>query len=492
MFLEPNLVLDIEAKNIERENFKRSIDPVISRIEYEEIVINKNERLTEQDILKLESLRKALSDMQTSQNYYELILSSFGQFLYNLIILTIFFYFSQIFFKEILVSLKNRIFIFSAIVLTIFIMVILFYAFNINNVLLSPIPLFILIVAMTFSPTYGIVFGLFIMIIAGQYLHWNMPPLINLVISSVVSLLIIEKTKQTNYVKIFVSLLASLVIFTIITALYRNDDFEYLSMCLLYCMINSVVSVSGTYFALPQLEDKFKLASRYVLLNLLNSDHPLLKRLAREAQGTYYHSLTVGVLAEECAEAIGANPLIARVGSHYHDIGKLEQPKCFIENITDKNIHDELSPIDSALIIKNHVTNGVTLAKKARIPQQVIDIITQHHGDNKIKYFLYKANEQGIDYNIEDFSYPGPKPQTKEAVIVMITDIVESTTKAIPNIDDSLIKKIIEDTINNLLLEEQLIEAPITTQDLYVIKQTMFPIICSIHRKRIEYPDEKK
>jgi membrane-associated HD superfamily phosphohydrolase len=138
------------------------------------------------------------------------------------------------------------------------------------------------------------------------------------------------------------------------------------------------------------------------------------------------------------------------------------------------------------------VVNGANLAKKAKLPQQIIDIITQHHGDSKIKYFLYKASELGLTFNPEDFTYPGPKPQTKEAVIVMITDIVESTTKAIPNLDDNTIKKIIDDTINNLLIDEQLREAPITTQDLFIIKQTMFPIICSIHRKRIEYPDEKK
>jgi len=246
----------------------------------------------------------------------------------------------------------------------------------------------------------------------------------------------------------------------------------------------------GAYFIVPKIEKILEIATRQKLLDLMDYNNPLMRRLAKEAQGTYYHSLVVGNLAEACAEAISANPMIARVGSYYHDIGKLECPDHFIENIPDVNIHDTLDPRESARIIKNHVQHGLNMAKKAKLPKVIIDIIQQHHGDSKIRYFLNKANEMGLEYEPENFHYTFPKPKTKEAVIVMISDIVESTVKASFDQSEANIKRIIDDTINNLLADEQLTEALITIRDLEIIKKTILPILCSIHRKRIEYPKE--
>jgi hypothetical protein len=241
---------------------------------------------------------------------------------------------------------------------------------------------------------------------------------------------------------------------------------------------------------IPKIENYLEIATRRKLLDLMDYNNPIMKRLSKEAQGTYYHSLVVGNLAEACAEAITANPMTARVGSYYHDIGKLEQPDCYIENILNENKHDNMNPIDSANIIKNHVKVGIAMAKKAKMPKQIIDIIEQHHGDSKIRFFLHKANEMGLKYEQDTFIYPGPKPQTKDAAIVMIADIIESTVKSSNDQSETNIKKIIEDTINNLLAEEQLIDAPVTIKDLEIIKKTILPILCSIHRKRIEYPKE--
>ena len=287
-------------------------------------------------------------------------------------------------------------------------------------------------------------------------------------------------------------MLGSLVITSIITAIFRIESFTDLSLNLFFSLINSVVCFFGIYFAVPYLEKKMRYTTKQVLLSLIDSNNPLLKKLSKEAPGTYYHSLTVGVLAEECAEAIGADPMIARVGSYYHDIGKIEQPEYFIENTAAENKHDALPPIESATIIKNHVKAGIQLDKKAKLPDAIIDIIRQHHGDSKTRYFIHKAKEQGLEYNPNDFEYPGPKPKSKEAVIVMIADIIESTVKSATTIDEALIKKIIDDTINHLIEESQLNEAPVTIKDLATIKQTIFPLICSIHRRRIEYPNENK
>jgi len=488
IFLEPNIILDYEATNIERENRKRSIDPIITRVEINEYVILKNDRLTEHDILKLESYRNAMIEMQGIENYGKLFISTIGQFFYTFFILMLFYYFTKVFFSEKFMLKKNILLIFCTFFSSILLSIILFYVFDIRNIMIFPIPMFILIISLLYRPRYGVIFSLFIVLIIGQFLHWDMISISNLIIASLVCTIVLQQTKQNNYLLIFIYMLCSLIATSIITTLYRNESFVFLSMNLLYSLTNTFVSVIGAYLIIPRIEKLLEHTTKSTLLDLMDYNNPLLKRLSKEAQGTYYHSLIVGNLAEECAEVIGANSMIARVGSYYHDIGKLENPEYFIENVTSENLHQTLNPIESANIIKRHVKYGINLAKKHKIPYQIIDIIQQHHGDSKIKYFLHKANELEMDFNPDDFQYVGPKPKTKEAVIVMLVDIIESTAKSSNDQSEANIKKIVDDTIDNLLAEEQLAEAPITLKEIALIKKTILPILCSLHRKRIEYP----
>jgi len=490
VFLETNVVIDLEAMNNEREILRRSIDPVITRVESNEYVVLRNDRLTELDILKLEAFRNNMIERQGLNSYGMLVISTLGQFLYTLLILMLFYYFTKIFFGERFLLKKNLLLIFGTFFSTILVSSLLYYVFDIRNIMLLPVPMFILIMAMIYRPRYGVIFSLFIVLVIGQFLHWEMIPIGNLIIASIVCLLVLQQTKQSNYLLIFIYMFCSLVITTLITTLYRTESFAALSLNLLFCLFNSIASMVGAYLIIPRLEKLLEHTTKSVLLELMDYNNPLLKRLSKEAQGTYYHSLIVGNLAEECAEAIGANSMIARVGSYYHDIGKLENPEFFIENVKDKNPHNDLNPLESALIIKKHLKYGINLARKSKIPYQIIDIIQQHHGDGKIKYFLHKANEIGMDYNPEDFHYSGPKPKTKEAAIVMIADIVESTTKASPDPSEINIKKIIDDTVNALWADDQLMDAPITLKELAKIKNTLLPILCSLHRKRVEYPKE--
>lgn len=490
--LSPNLEIDLEASIIEKENIRKSIDPVISKIEKNEYIILKNQVLSEQDILKLKSLVNVLKEKKDQKNYIELAISALGQFLYNIIILILFYFLTQIFFKQNFTNKKRMILTLASFILSVIITVLIYYIFGIKNILLIPLPMFVLIIAMIFNPSYGIIYSLFIMIITGQYLNWNMLPLINLLICSIVSLLVLRKVKQINYLLLFIYIFSSLSLASFITTLYRNENFSLLTVNLFYSLITSTVSIIGALLITPAIEKKFEFATKQSLLELLNFNNPLLKRLSKEAPGTYYHSLIVGNLAEACAEAINADPLISRVASYYHDIGKLDNPKYFIENNPDSTfLHNELKPEESASIIREHVENGISLGKKHKLPTQIIDIIKEHHGDSVIRYFLHKAKESNLPFNEKDFSYYGPKPQTKESAVVMIADIVESTTKSLKSPNNELIEKIINDSINYLIAENQLINAPITIKELHIIKLTMLPILNSIHRKRIEYPDNK-
>jgi len=491
-YMHSNLVEDLEYLNKEKADIRKEINPVITRVEEDEPIIIKNNRITERDILKLQSLSQALVELRGEKNVWKYIFATIGRFLFNLFILGIFYYATMFFYRSRYLQFKRLVVSYSAYVGVALFASILYLSPQLHYVVLIPMPLFLLAISLLFSTNYAIITSFFMMCILGQFVDWEMTSLIGLTFSSIVCLIMIQKTKRTNYLMMFIYLVLSLGASVIITAMYRVDDIQPALMGLFFSVINSLVSVVGTLLVVPLIERKLGFATKNVLMNLLDYNHPLLKRLSKEAQGTYYHSVLVGNLAEGCAVAINANPLLARVGSYYHDIGKLEHPQYFIENILGENVHNKLSPKESAIIIKNHVNDGVALGRKNKLPEQVIEIVQQHHGDSRIKYFLHIASESGESFDIQDFTYNGPRPKSKESAIVMIADVIESTVKSSADLSETAIKKIIEDSVTNLLLDDQLSETSITMKELATIKKTVLPILCSIHRKRIEYPDDSK
>jgi putative nucleotidyltransferase with HDIG domain len=240
---------------------------------------------------------------------------------------------------------------------------------------------------------------------------------------------------------------------------------------------------------IPLVERALGLVTRQMLLNLLDFNNPLLKRLAGEAPGTYSHSLVVGNLAESAAESIGANSLLARVASYYHDIGKLEAPMFYTENNPNSSeLHNELSSVESAGKIREHVSLGMAQLKKSRIPAPVIDILRQHHGTRAVAYFLDKARKSGEPVDESKYRYPGPKPQSRESALVMIADIVESRVKSLMEPTEQAMRRIIDDTVQTLIIEGQLDEAPITLRELETAKTALLPVLKGIHNRRIEYP----
>jgi len=247
---------------------------------------------------------------------------------------------------------------------------------------------------------------------------------------------------------------------------------------------------------LPLFEYLFKAVTNISLLEYSDFNHPLLKRLVLEAPGTYHHSLMVGNLAEVAAEAIGANSLLARVGSYYHDIGKLHKPEYFSENL-DKSIshHEQLKASMSKLVIINHIKEGVELATKYKLNRVLIDFIQQHHGTSLVFYFYRKALEGKIadseEVKEEVFRYPGPKPQTKEIAIVLLADSVEAACRSLESPDAQRIEEVVNTVVNNKFIDGQLDECELTLRDLYKIAATFKRILTAIYHSRIEYPSEK-
>jgi len=244
----------------------------------------------------------------------------------------------------------------------------------------------------------------------------------------------------------------------------------------------------------PLVEIAFGYTTDISLLELANLDRPILRRLMIEAPGTYHHSVIVGSLVEAAASEIGANHLLTKVCGYYHDIGKINKPLYFIENQQNgKNKHDKLAPSMSGLILIAHVKEGVEIAREHKLGQDIIDTIRQHHGTSFIKYFYDKARQlKGEDQvNIDDFRYPGPKPQTREAGLVMLADVVEAASRTLDNPTPSRIQGLVQNLINNIFSDGQLDECELTLKDLHKIARSFNKILYGIHHHRIEYTEKR-
>ncbi|UNY98625.1 HDIG domain-containing protein [Zhouia spongiae] len=237
-------------------------------------------------------------------------------------------------------------------------------------------------------------------------------------------------------------------------------------------------------------EKLFGLVSDVSLLELTDTNSPLLKELAEKAPGTFHHSLQVANLAEAVANEIGANAMLVRVGALYHDVGKMNNPMYFTENqTTSVNPHDELSPKESAQVIIDHVIDGIEIAKKNKLPDRIIDFIRTHHGTSLVYYFYMKEKESAEDANPDDFRYPGPIPFSKETAILMMTDSVEAASKSLKNPTFSVIDGFVERIINKQIEEDQFINANITFKEIQVIKKVLKQKLTNIYHLRVEYPE---
>lgn len=257
----------------------------------------------------------------------------------------------------------------------------------------------------------------------------------------------------------------------------------------------AILAAILTIGLLPFFETGLGILSDSKLLALANPNQKLIKKILTEAPGTYHHSVMVANLSESACEAIGANGLLARVGSYYHDIGKTVNPQYFIENqVAIKNPHDFISAKESAKIIISHVTDGVRMLKEHNLPKEIIDICEQHHGTSLVEYFYRTEVNNNPDTTVDkaDFRYPGPKPLTKEAGIISICDSVEAAVRSLKEPSTEKIEEIIDAIINSKLTDGQLDYTPLTLEELHLIRNTVVEALKGIFHSRIEYPDEEE
>lgn len=316
------------------------------------------------------------------------------------------------------------------------------------------------------------------------------------IVGTIVASTSLRKISQRNdilYSTIYVAIAVSIVVLS--SGILLSNNIKKIAFDMGLAALGAFISGILAMGLLPFLESSFSLVTNMKLLELSNPNSPLLKRLLMEAPGTYHHSVMVANLAEVAAEEVGANPMLARVGAYYHDVGKIKKPFFFGENqLGGVNPHDKISPSLSASIIISHVKDGLDLAKEYDIPSSISDMIVQHHGTTLVKYFYYTLKNNSDDPDSikeEDFRYPGPKPQSKEAAIIMIADSVEAAVRSIKDPTFDKIENMVNNIVKDKLNSDQLNECDLTFRDLETIKNCFLKVLKGIYHHRIEYPKEK-
>jgi len=317
-----------------------------------------------------------------------------------------------------------------------------------------------------------------------------------------VSVFAIQKASQRSAILktgLLVSLAGALGLLSIVLLQNEFGEIEKIVLSIVFVLASGMLTAVLVIGLLPFFEVSFGILSPLRLIELSNPNHPLLRKLLVETPGTYHHSVMVGNLAEAAAEAIGANGLLCRVGSFYHDIGKTKRPSYFIENQGNMgNPHDEIEPSLSKEIIIAHARDGEQMLREYKMPKQLCDIAEQHHGTTLLKYFYHKAiklaEERGepIDFTEDDYRYPGPKAQTKEAAIVGIADSVEAAVRSLHNPSVEQVSALVDKIIRDKLEDNQFNECDLTMRELEIIGKSLKESLLGIFHSRIAYPEMPK
>jgi putative nucleotidyltransferase with HDIG domain len=492
--IRPNMIYNRAATDKAIKEAVESVKPVQKTVKTGEVIVREGDRVTDEQISVLEQL-----GIQRSKSYPLTLLGT-------LLLVLILFWLLLEFFKRYYADIyeNDRLIMLSEIIIVIIILITKFVTVikisdqpEINSLMgyLAPVAagsmLFSILLDNRLAYFITMILALFVGLLTnGNQLLYA----ITAFVGGTVGVYQVSKVNQTSdLAKSGLSVaLANIVTIVTLAFLAGNVSLNTILFGASMGAINGILSAVLMIGVLPYLESAFSVTSMIKLLELSNPNHELLRRLLLEAPGTYHHSLMVGNLAEASAEAVGANPLLVRVGAYYHDIGKIKRPEYFVENQRGfDNPHEKIAPALSTLIITSHVKEGLEMGREARLPEVILDFIEQHHGTSLAKYFYSRALEEDREGKIseESFRYEGPKPQTKEVALVMLADSVEAAVRSLPEPTPENIREMVRVIINDKLDDGQLEECDLTFKDLDIISDSFCKLLEGVYHKRIEYPE---
>jgi hypothetical protein len=498
--LRPNLTFNRGETEIRRKAAAEAVNPALFQIKRGEMIVRVGERISEEQLRKLKAIASHSGDYAASvrtaigltfltillffavHRFGKLNIRKYRPNNRDLLFLAIFFLFYFLLVKIALVVSSTLDAVFPAIEPETF-----YYLF--------PFAVGAMVVRIVLNSEVALIFTILATLLLG--IQFGAVPLLLFVfIGGVTAAHRVRRCKERSVIYragLYVGFINASAVFFLALLAGRPLN-EQTLWGMLFGFFSGLLCAAVTTAIIPVIESLFRYTTDIKLLELANMNNPLLRELMVQAPGTYHHSVIVGNLVEAAAESINANPLLAKVAAYYHDIGKMKKPLYFSENMRDgENRHDKLAPSMSALIIAAHVRDGLELAKEHQLGAMIKEVIAQHHGTAQMRFFYDKAKQQQdpdlppVDEH--EFRYPGPKPQTREAALIMLADAVEAASRTLKNPTPARIQGVVQKIINYIFTDGQLNESELTLKDLHLIARSFNLVLAGIYHHRIDYPE---
>ncbi len=490
-FLVASIAYDRAETEWRRSNAKSAVPDMVGMVKKDELIVDANERVTHEAVLKLRSLRN-LEAARRSQTEY--LYPPLARMLLMLLFIAAFATYLRMELPQVFGD-NGMLAMFTVLTLAVLGCVVAIVPVGGLSEFAVPLALAPLVVASLMEKRPALVFTLMLSVLVMAVAELRAPFVAVAMMGGVTAVYSVQRLRHRwHFVRAFFAIALANTAAILAWDLARSTPFTGMLNDGLWGLLSALFATAVAFGILPLVEQVFRLTSDITLLELSDLNRPLLRRMQLEAPGTYHHSMVVGSLAEAAAEAIHANSLLARVQAYYHDIGKLAKPEYYAENepASSRSRHEKLTPSMSALVVKSHISEGLDFAKKERLPRAVRNAIPEHHGTMVMAFFFHKALESDPTARREDYSYPGPRPRSKETAILMLADGVEGASRALAEPTPSRIRGLVQRIIEERVRDGQLDEANITISELARIRESFIPVLTAIFHVRAPYPAAPK
>jgi putative nucleotidyltransferase with HDIG domain len=483
----PTLVPNTVETEQARRELRASVDPVKDRVQQNELIVGAHQLVTPEAHARLVALRNELVRRGGTERTF---FSALGQVLTNALVLSIFWLLLLLYRRESYSKLRH-VLLFGILFAAVIVGAAINFRFVSEAPELIPIPFAAMLLTVLFSGRVAMLGAMVLaVLLAAQPVYGSAGSLYLALLGGVGAAMGIRVVRRRTHLLSTMAIVAlAFAVSAAAVGLQLGWSLADIGASAARGAVNAVVSAAIVGVALPLCEGFAGITTDLTLLELSDPTHPLLRRLATEAPGTYAHSIAMANLCEGACNAIGGNGLLARVGCYYHDIGKLAKPQFFVENqAPGVNPHDKLKPDVSAQIIRSHVKDGIALAQEARLPDAVTAFIPEHHGTAEISYFLERARARGAEPPAELYRYPGPRPQSLETAVAMLADGVEAALRVLDEPSPDKVRDAIDHLVRQRIDSGQLVEAPLTLAQLDRVKEEFVRVLSGVYHNRIDYP----